>query len=301
MQFLSFLLFLSLRFIRVPASTEGADWCYEIEVCKHNCTGPRKWMNNYHDCGGSNQSPINIVTKNAEHDSSLKEFDFKGYDTASSGSFSNNGHSALLTLNGVTNTISSGGLKGTFTAIQLHFHWGADGIDGSEHHIDGVKFPMELHIVHQNTANKDDLAVLGFMYKVSSTNNEKYKKLIDAISKIPDLDNKIDISDLKLQDLIPEQKYLGQFYRYKGSLTTPPCTESVTWTVFPQTIELSKDQLKMFYEKMHSPKSDLLEENYRPVQPLGSRTVYYSRAGALLAQHTPLLMSLVVFCLMITS
>lgn len=41
--------------------------------------------------------------------------------------------------------VSGGGLNGTYSAIQFHFHWGGgEHHPGSEHMIDGKRYPIEV-------------------------------------------------------------------------------------------------------------------------------------------------------------
>jgi len=68
---------------------------------------------------------------------------------------------------------------------------------------------------------------------------------------------------------------LSRYYRYDGSLTTPPCYESVVWTVLLDPIKLSLHQLHAF-RYLHDDKAKLIENTYRAVKPLGSRILFRS-------------------------
>lgn len=52
----------------------------------------------------------------------------------------------------------------------------------------------------------------------------------------------MNISSLDVRSMLPEN--LNHFFRYQGSLTTPPCYESILWTVFDTPITLSHNQVK---------------------------------------------------------
>ncbi|XP_077338268.1 carbonic anhydrase 4 [Lithobates pipiens] len=277
--------FLTLHVIIVISSE---DWCYEIvQSSGVHCTGPREWKT-IGSCGKNEQSPINIVTKNTEFKNTLKAFQFSGYDAPHDLTIVNNGHSAQLSLEGKGITISGGGLDGTYSALQFHFHWGSSDMLGSEHSIDGERYPAELHIVHTTTASSRSssggettgsgrtIAVLGFFIEEITDNNVKYESIITALNNIRATGTNTTVSAVKLQDLIPEEKYLEHFYRYDGSLTTPTCDETVTWTVFPETIKLGNKQLEAFYTKLNYSSDAVMAENYRPVQDLGERKVYTS-------------------------
>lgn len=295
--------FLTLHVIIVISSEE---WCYEIvKSSVPHCVGPREWKT-IGSCGKSEQSPINIVTKNTEFKNTLTAFHFSGYDLANDLTITNNGHSAQLSLEGKGITMSGGGLDGTYSALQFHFHWGSSDMLGSEHSIDGERYEAELHIVHSKTASSRSssggettgsgrtIAVLGFFIEETTVNNAKYDSIIAALDKIRATGTNTTVSGVKLQELIPEEKYLEHFYRYDGSLTTPTCDETVTWTVFPETIKLGTSQLKAFYTKLNYSADAVMVENFRPIQELGNRTVYTSGVEAVLSHSRYLLLSLIV-------
>ena len=54
-------------------------------------------------------------------------------------------------------------------------------------------------------------------------------------------------------------------YRYRGSLTTPPCTEGVAWLLMTEPLGVSADQLAAY--------TQIYEGNNRPVQPINDREV----------------------------
>ncbi|XP_069827875.1 carbonic anhydrase 4 [Dendropsophus ebraccatus] len=288
------------------STSSAAEWCYNIEAKTNSaCTGPSKWsdISGYEACGKSSQSPIHILTCEAEFDSKLKPFKFEGYDKEQECLLKNNGHSAELALDG-HQTISGGGLSGTYTAKQLHFHWGSIDNPGSEHTLNGDKYPIELHVVHTPSAVRSEpaggstsggYAVLGFFIEEGPT-NENYNGLIKGFDDITNNGTNTTVSKVKLQDLIPKEN-LTLFYRYQGSLTTPPCDETVTWTVFAQTIKMDKTQIGAFYTKLKYKSGDAMAENFRPIQKRNGRKITTSGADMLLSQARYLLISLFVFFL----
>ncbi|XP_018427118.1 PREDICTED: carbonic anhydrase 4-like [Nanorana parkeri] len=249
--------------------------------------GPKQWTT-IDSCNGNEQSPINIVTNNTQYNKDLKPFNFSGYDSKNNFNLTNNGHSAELSFEGGTEiTISGGGLEGTYKAAQLHFHWGNSDMLGSEHSIDGERYAAELHIVHKKDSSRSDtsggttggkrtIAVLGFFIEESANDNPKYNGIVQALNDITLKGKSTTVSQVKLQELIPEAKDLKHFYRYDGSLTTPGCDESVTWTVFHKKITLGKSQLQAFYTKLNYSMNAVMVENFRPIQKLNVRTVYTS-------------------------
>nr|XP_033778281.1 carbonic anhydrase 4 [Geotrypetes seraphini] len=299
MQSLLLLLSFGLHIFRTATA---ASWCYEHQKANSpSCIEPKEWSNVNIQCGGTQQSPIDIDTRNVEFNDQLIPFQFQGYENPNSWTLTNDGHSAKLTPKGIIQ-ISGGNLKGCYNVLQLHLHWGNETLNGSEHTINGVRNPMELHIVHMNTkyANQeealkkpDGLAVLGFLYKKTDQDNQNYKPFIEALTSIPNKGEKIALDFLSLKNIIPDPSYLSRYYRYNGSLTTPNCSEAVIWTLFEKTIPLSNEQLRAFFKTLYFPSDNdskkFMSLNYRPTQNLGKRKIYTSEAEAVLLQGRVLL------------
>uniref|UniRef100_A0A8C5X8L8 Carbonic anhydrase n=1 Tax=Malurus cyaneus samueli TaxID=2593467 RepID=A0A8C5X8L8_9PASS len=210
-------------------------------------------------CKGSRQSPVNIVTQNVVYNKSLTPLTFEGYDVKGSAKWDveNNGHTVKVTLS-TSPKVGGGGLRRKYKAVEFHLHWGVPGepqhIPGSEHSIDGEKYPMELHLVHiredaSNVAeakqNPDGLAVLAFFVKVG-------REIFNCPPQIVGLRDCVNVTaahNLSLpiflnKVLPPSNLWLPwRYYRYEGFLTTPDCYEGVIWTIFETPIELSERQV----------------------------------------------------------
>lgn len=134
---------------------------------------------------------------------------------------------------------------------QFHFH------HPSEHTIDGKQFPLEAHFVH--AASDGELAVVSVMFLEGSNNPN-----LDAIwATAPGREGKAAVAfEIDAAAFVPAQ---GAAFRYEGSLTTPPCSENVHWTVMATPITASPSQLAAF--------AALFPHNARPVQPLNRRYV----------------------------
>ncbi|NXS22948.1 CAH4 anhydrase, partial [Mystacornis crossleyi] len=169
----------------------GGHWCYRSQKCEQpQCEDPARWHQINAACSGNKQSPVNIVTRNVVYDKSLKALTFEGYDVKGSAKWDveNNGHTGKccptcwfkVTLK-TSPKVGGGGLRRRYKAVEFHLHWGVpsepQNIPGSEHSIDGEKYPMELHVVHiredvsdvtQAKETPDGLAVLAFFVKVGS-------------------------------------------------------------------------------------------------------------------------------------
>ncbi|XP_009644792.1 carbonic anhydrase 6 [Egretta garzetta] len=193
----------------------------------------------------------------------------------------NNGHSVQIHLPPTMHI--SRGLPGLYTAVQMHLHWGGLDLEtsGSEHTIDGMRYFAELHIVHFNSANyssfeeaKDKpngLAVLAFLYVDGHFENTYYSEFISKLAKIRFAGQSTKLSSLDVQAMLPEN--LSHFYRYQGSLTTPPCSESVIWTIFHSPIVLSHTQISLLENTLLDWQNRTLRNDYRHAQPLNGRVV----------------------------
>jgi len=235
--------------------------------------------------GSKKQSPINIVSDDATK-ADFSDFVFTGYDAVNA-MLINTGGSVQVNMNvSSTPKLTGGNLAATFQLAQFHFHWGKTDAMGSEHQMDGKSFPLEVHFVHFNTkygeigaaVDKDDgLAVLGFFFKIGEKNSA-YEDIIDSIEDITNStsDAEVVFKDMDLTKLMPGAD--KRFFRYPGSLTTPPCYESVTWTVFETPIEISAEQMEEF-RAVNNKKGMAIGMNYRPVLMLNEREVHTNMDG----------------------
>ncbi len=153
------------------------------------------------------------------------------------------------------NTVAHQGKEYTFQ--QFHHH------APSEHQIDGLHFPAEVHFV--NRAEDGSLAVFGVLVRGGGHTNRARGR--SSLSSPRRRRPSATIARVDLDRLLPGDR---RSYRYEGSLTTPPCTEGVVWTVFTQPIVLSNDQVATLMEAYQG--------NARPAQDRNSRVVLYDRS-----------------------
>jgi len=224
---------------------EDVTWSYVGE------TGPSNWHTlhpEYAACGeGEKQSPINIDVSTVELNDDLEALELTYQSTPFT--LENNGHTFQLTDPTGENSIELQGEE--YTLQQFHFHI------PSENTLNGNHFEMEGHLVHKNEAG--ELAVLAFLIEEGEDNSV----LAEAFSSIPSQNNKEELN-IKLDSLLPEDM---STFRYSGSLTTPPCSEGVSWVVLEEPIELSEQQIEAFSESFP-------HGNARDPQPLNKREVY---------------------------
>jgi carbonic anhydrase len=129
----------------------------------------------------------------------------------------------------------------------------------SEHTINGAHTPMEMHLVHEDTLG--NTAVIAVMIDEGSE-HAAFKPMWDLLPPEPGQEVNMGEVRVNVQLLLPRSR---RYYRYRGSLTTPPCTEGVAWLVMQDPIRLSKDQIDR-YRSIYS-------RTNRPVQPLFDRKV----------------------------
>ncbi|MCF8055622.1 MAG: carbonic anhydrase family protein [Desulfocapsa sp.] len=227
------------------AGGHGTHWGYTGHE------GPEFWgnlSNEYAVCkSGKNQAPINIGNLT---ESDLSPIAFH-YSNTSPMDIVNNGHTIQVNYApGSTITVDNH----TFNLLQFHFH------TPSENTVDGRSFAMESHLVH---ADKDgNLAVVGVLFEEGPAN-----PFIDAVwAHMPGkAGEKKQIADVTLNatDMLPSEQ---SYYRFNGSLTTPPCSEGVRWMVMKNPVTVSKAQAEQF-------NSVIGGNNNRPVQPVNARPI----------------------------
>ena len=163
-----------------------------------------------------------------------------------------NGHT--IQINAKTSEKLTVGDK-SYALLQFHFH------APSEHTVDGERFPMEMHFVHQ--ADDGALAVVGVLIN-EGAENPGITPLWAHLPESPGAETTIEVPAGFAEFIFPEAG--NGFYHYDGSLTTPPCSEGVKWYVRKTPTQLSKDQIAAF--------TSVYDHNNRPLQALGNRALY---------------------------
>ncbi|XP_025024841.1 carbonic anhydrase 6 [Python bivittatus] len=266
---------LQLCFLHL-SSARVLQWTYNGERDEEH------WGRYFENCLGKLQSPINIQRSKAKFNPDLELLELHGYGHRHDNfRMTNNGHSVVIQL--PSSMIIMKGLPGKFTAIQLHLHWGGMDLEssGSEHTIDGMRYMAELHIVHYNSEayssfeeakdKPDGLAVLAFLFVGTHFENTYYSDFITKLDKVKFAGESTILHSLDILAMLPDN--LSNFYRYHGSLTTPPCTENVIWTVFDSPIKLSYTQINLLENTLLDWKNQTLRNDYRQIQPLNDRVV----------------------------
>ncbi|NXL53500.1 CAH14 anhydrase, partial [Podilymbus podiceps] len=248
--------------------------------------GQQHWPEGHPSCGGRAQSPINIQTRRVQLDPSLPPIRPMGYHHPSTPTFTlaNNGHTAVLAL---PPSLWLQGLPHSFAAAQLHFHWGRPGhASGAEHLLDGRRAPAEVWGGPEGGGPEG----MGVPTDAPAWERGWVWEMAGELGWEMDLGvgngcgeragwQTTAIPSFSVQDLLPPR--LDLYYRYNGSLTTPPCFQTVLWTLFQQPVHISLAQLEQLQGALYAtaaaePEPQRLVDNFRVPQELNQRRVLVS-------------------------
>uniref|UniRef100_A0A8C0KC01 Receptor-type tyrosine-protein phosphatase gamma n=1 Tax=Canis lupus dingo TaxID=286419 RepID=A0A8C0KC01_CANLU len=251
--------------------------------------GPEHWVTSSVSCGGRHQSPIDILDQHARVGEEYQELQLDGFDNESSNKtwMKNTGKTVAILLKD-DYFVSGAGLPGRFKAEKVEFHWGhSNGSAGSEHSINGRRFPVEMQIFFYNPDDFDSfqtaisenriIGAMAIFFQVSPRDNSALDPIIHGLKGVVHHEKETFLDPFVLRDLLPAS--LGSYYRYTGSLTTPPCSEIVEWIVFRKPVPISYHQLEAFYsiftteQQDHVKSVEYLRNNFRPQQGLNDRVV----------------------------
>lgn len=251
-------LFLTAIFMSMAILTENENLAaqhgndHEVHWGYEGAGGPEHWGDlkpEFQMCGaGMAQSPINIESTTSA-DLNPFQTDYKNTPLK----IINNGHTIQVNYETPSTYMIDGK---TYKLLQFHFH------TPSEHNVNGYPFDMEVHLVHQN--NDGQLAVLGVLMS-RGDENPFIGKIWEHMPTEINVEQTISDVTINAGELLPDDK---SYYHYYGSLTTPPCSEGVNWTVLKNPIHLSREQVQAF--------ANLIGENARPVQPVNNRFILQS-------------------------
>jgi carbonic anhydrase len=239
----------ALALVPAVAYTEEThhEWDYGAEH------GPRHWAelnSEYESCGvGKAQSPIDI--RNAVP-TQLEPIVFDYHPTPLH--VIDNGHTIQVNYE-PGSSISVGGRR--YDLVQFHFH------RPSEEKINGKRYPMVAHLVHKNA--EGELAVVAVLLQ-QGAQNPLVKTLWADLPREKEKEKAMDEVSINAASLLPRSR---KYYTFAGSLTTPPCSEGVTWFVLSSPVQVSEAQVARF--------GKIYSNNARPVQPLNGRTVKVSQ------------------------
>ncbi|KAF2916504.1 hypothetical protein DAI22_09g124500 [Oryza sativa Japonica Group] len=233
---------------------------HEMFGYENDATGPAKWGSLHKEwavCGdGKKQSPIDITTVEPQK---VKEPLMQAYKAGAT-TIQNRGHDYMLKWKDGNSKLTVQGKE--YTLKQVHWH------EPSEHTINGTRFDAEMHMVHEDPSMARAVVSVLLSTKAGQPN----AVLTEMAPHFKNLAGK-EKAEEEVKEPVDPSTWVDKtsgYYRYDGSLTTPPCTEGVIWTIMSKIGDASKEQIDLLKTV-----ATTVEPNARPAQKLNDRIVRY--------------------------
>ncbi|XP_030274986.1 receptor-type tyrosine-protein phosphatase gamma [Sparus aurata] len=287
------------RYVKVDGFSESTEFCCRnlypamlVSCVPAGSHGPRGWAASYPECAAKEQSPVDIADEQASVSEEFQELVLEKFNTESSNqtTMKNTGKTVAVLLKD-DYFVRGAGLPGRFKAEKMEFHWGqSNGSAGSEHSINSRRFPVEMQIYLYNSDDFDSLSAaikerrivsaMAVFFELGQKDNPAVEPIIQGLKGVVHHEKETNLRSFILRDLLPSS--VDGYYRYAGSMTTPPCSQPVEWIIFSRPVYLSHSQLGAFYniltteQQDHVKSVEYLTNNFRPLQDLNSRKIFKS-------------------------
>ncbi|CAM0947859.1 unnamed protein product [Alopecurus aequalis] len=253
------LLLFSAAVLLSPArAQEETDHEEEFSYLPDAKNGPAHWGEikaEWSACGkGKMQSPIDLSSPRV---SLVRNLGYLNHSyRPAQATIINRGHDIMMRFDSDAGSVSINGT--VYFLRQLHWH------APTEHSVDGRRYDMELHLVHESAENK--AAVIAIFYEIGAHDAflHKLEPYLEMIADQKDREEKVGVMDPRAA-----RGRASVYYRYTGSLTAPPCTEGVIWSIVKRVRTISRHQLELLRQAVH----DEMLRNARPPQEVNGRAI----------------------------
>ncbi|XP_026470096.1 carbonic anhydrase-related protein 10 isoform X2 [Ctenocephalides felis] len=233
---------------------------------------------------GRRQSPINVEPDKLLFDPHLRQVHVDKHKV--SGTLHNTGQSLVFRVDKDSKqhvNISGGPLAYRYQFEEIYIHYGTDNHQGSEHQVQGYKFPGEIqlygfnkelyHNMSEAQHRSQGIVGISLMVQIGDTPNPELRIITSTFGKVLYRGDSTPIRHLSLRALLPDTQH---FMTYEGSTTHPGCWETTVWIILNKPIYMTKQELyalrRLMQGSEETPKAPL-GNNARPLQPLHHRTV----------------------------
>ncbi|XP_076449360.1 carbonic anhydrase-related protein-like isoform X1 [Babylonia areolata] len=266
------------------------------------------WGLYFPEATGSRQSPVDLVSCDARYEELLANTPLQfNYATSRETDILNNGYTLVVFPRAKqvdcqalhrsdhcshVPTVSGGPLPQgmEYELAEIRFHWGRENSRGSEHTVNGKAFPMEVQLVHWNTRLYESIEeavgrpngiVIVSLFTQLGREHHGLRLITDALEDVQYKGRQKTLTAPFNPGTFMPDPQLRDFWTYEGSLTTPPCSENVTWILLRYPLMVSHSQMEDFRRLKTHNKGDqprpgddgTMADNFRPPQALNGRCV----------------------------
>ncbi|KAF5285409.1 hypothetical protein FQA39_LY16663 [Lamprigera yunnana] len=181
--------------------------------------------------------------------------------------------------------IVGGPFTDPFKFSQLHFHWGSNDMEGSEHTVDGFRYPLEMHAVffsskyetHEAALEENDgVAIVVYLFKLHAEKSELIDFLLDKLFPIQNAVSSQKINRLPLKYYL--RPFADDYFLYWGSIVTTTSTHIILWILPRQPIGVTLEQMDDL-RILFNTEEELMLGNFREIQPKGKRRLFHICPG----------------------